>query len=471
MPPVNPLSPRGPVSRGAYLGWGLGLGTAKYVLEAAFVVLTSGRFLTAGEFLWQSPDRAAEFTAFGDWAGPAYLAWTLPFSYVAAVMSVRRAATAGLTPWFGLLALAPLVNLAVIALLAALPPRGRREPPAADRADVIAAPAEPHPDDLADRRRATAWAAGGVLFGPLYTGAMVALCVYLLGDYGAALFFLTPVLVGAAAGFCANAAVRRSAGATQGLVTLAALASYAGLLVVAWEGMICLLMALPLALPLAWLGGAIGKAIADAAGVAVTLDGRGAAACLLLAPLGSLATPADRAPVRPVVTSVEVDAPPAAVWERVLAFPPLPEPDEWFFETGLAYPVAASIEGVGAGAVRRCEFSTGAFVEPITAWEPPTGGRAGRLAFDVAEQPAPMVEWHPWADVSPPHLHGTFESMRGQFLLEPLPGNRTRLTGTTWCRVEMAPHAYWAAWTDAILHRVHRRVLGHVAALAEADAG
>ena len=102
------------------------------------------------------------------------------------------------------------------------------------------------------------------------------------------------------------------------------------------------------------------------------------------------------------------------------------------------------------------------------AGEPAAGG-TGRLAFDVAEQPAPMVEWHPWAEISPPHLHGTFESVRGEFLLEPLPGGRTKLTGTTWCRTRMAPQGYWAAWTDAILHRVHGRVLGHVATLAEVD--
>ena len=475
---VNPFSPRGAVSRGAYLAWGCGLAAAKYAAEAIFVAATSGRTLGPGEFLSPSLDRLTEFERLGDWAGPAYVLWTLPFVFVCAALSVRRAATAGLSPWLGLLSLAPFLNLAVIGLLAALPTAARPEPPAArtgrpDDPEAVAS--------VAARNRTAAWAAGGVLFGPVYTVTMVYACVYVLKDYGAPLFFLTPVLVGAAAGYCANAVRPVGSAATLGAATLAALASYGGLLVIAWEGLVCLLMALPLALPLALIGGVIGGANArltrpaarDGDGDGGT-GGRGfdpgAAACLALAPVGSVLAPADAAPVRPVTTAVVVNAPPAVVWEHVLAFPPLPEPTEWYFETGLAYPVGATIVGAGVGAVRRCRFSTGTFVEPITAWRPPAGGEPGRLAFDVAEQPEPMTEWHPWAEIAPPHLHGTFESVRGEFLLEPLPGNRTRLTGTTWRRVKMGPQAYWAAWTDAILHRVHRRVLGHVGALAEADA-
>src|SRR5207247_3347954 len=77
-----------------------------------------------------------------------------------------------------------------------------------------------------------------------------------------------------------------------------------------------------------------------------------------------------RAPIREVVTSVEIAAPPEKVWPHVQGFADLPPPAEWFFRTGIAYPVRARISGTGVGAVRRCEFSTGPFVEPITVWDP-----------------------------------------------------------------------------------------------------
>ncbi|HYE98796.1 MAG TPA: hypothetical protein VEJ18_07790, partial [Planctomycetota bacterium] len=124
----------------------------------------------------------------------------------------------------------------------------------------------------------------------------------------------------------------------------------------------------------------------------------------------------------------------------------------------------AEIRGRGVGAVRRCVFSTGPFVEPITVWDEPR-----ELAFDVTAQPAPMEEWSPWPNVRPPHVDGFFVSRRGRFRLEDLGDGRTRLHGTTWYTNRMWPQAYWQVWSDWIVHRIHGRVLAHVKALAEAS--
>lgn len=117
----------------------------------------------------------------------------------------------------------------------------------------------------------------------------------------------------------------------------------------------------------------------------------------------------------------------------------------------------ATIDGTGVGAVRRCEFSTGAFIEPITAWEP---GR--RLAFDVAAQPPPMHELSPYRHIHPPHLDGYLRCRRGEFRLVPLDGGRTRLEGSTWYEYEIYPQCYWTLWQDALIQRIHRRVLDHI---------
>jgi hypothetical protein len=122
----------------------------------------------------------------------------------------------------------------------------------------------------------------------------------------------------------------------------------------------------------------------------------------------------------------------------------------------------ARIEGEGVGAVRHCEFSTGAFVEPITTWDAPN-----RLSFDVIEQPVPMHEWSPYRHVHPPHLDGYLQSHRGEFRLIRLPDGRTRLEGSTWYTMDLAPTPYWMVWSDAILHGIHRRVLRHVKVLSE----
>jgi hypothetical protein len=114
------------------------------------------------------------------------------------------------------------------------------------------------------------------------------------------------------------------------------------------------------------------------------------------------------------------------------------------------------------GAVRRCEFSTGAFVEPITVWDPPR-----RLAFDVTQQPPAMTEWSPYHDVKAPHVEGYMTSKGGEVRLIPLPGDRTRLEGTTHYAIAIYPELYWRVYAELLLHGIHTRVLGHIKALSE----
>ncbi|MFI5301694.1 MAG: hypothetical protein ACHREM_26700, partial [Polyangiales bacterium] len=166
-----------------------------------------------------------------------------------------------------------------------------------------------------------------------------------------------------------------------------------------------------------------------------------------------------------ITTSIVVDAPPERVFPNVVGFSELDPPNDWFFKAGIAYPMRARIDGTGVGAIRRCEFSTGAFVEPITRWEFPT-----RLSFDVADHPAPMTEWSPYRHVTPAHLDGYLRSRHGEFRLTPLEGGRTLLEGTTWYEIRMAPAGYWTLWTDVLLHAIHTRVLEHVKKLSEAPA-
>jgi hypothetical protein len=135
------------------------------------------------------------------------------------------------------------------------------------------------------------------------------------------------------------------------------------------------------------------------------------------------------------------------------------------FRAGIAYPIRAQITGQGPGAVRNCIFSTGPFVEPIEIWDEPR-----LLRFGVTANPAPMQEWTPYAHIEPPHLHGYFVSEKGQFLLTPLAGGRTRLEGTTWYRHTMWPAAYWHLWSDYIIHRIHLRVLNHIREEVESSA-
>lgn len=276
------------------------------------------------------------------------------------------------------------------------------------------------------------------------------------GSYGLTLFLLIPLLTGALAVAFTGPETRRKA-ALHGM--LANMILSVSLLFIGVEGLICIFMSWPLILPLGALGGYL-------AGWARALPVN-AMNALLLVPVAAGSLGFDfvaQVPVFEARTVLEIAAPPSRVWKHVVTFSDLPEPDDWYFRVGLAYPRRARIEGSGPGAIRYCEFSTGAFVEPIETWDEPR-----LLRFQVTENPAPMHEWSPYADVVPKHLNGYFTSKRGQFRLVPLAnGTRTRLEGTTWYQHGLWPAAYWQLWSDAIIHRIHLRVLTHIKTLAEA---
>jgi hypothetical protein len=292
---------------------------------------------------------------------------------------------------------------------------------------------------------------------------MVELGARVLRNYGWGMFVALPFTVGFAAALVYGVHEPRSAKGCVGVACLAALLWGGGLLGLAWEGMVCLIMAMPIALPLAALGGACGYFVQRRRWVQT---GTPAFLSILLLFVPGvqwtehvIAAPPPSFAVR---SSIDVQAPPEKVWKQVIAFSEIPAPTEWMFRAGIAYPIRAEMVGSGPGAERHCVFSTGAFVEPIQIWDEPH-----RLKFSVTSNPPPMEEWTPYPHIDPPHLHGFMVSNGGQFLLTPLPNGGTRLEGTTWYRHGLWPVGYWRLWSDAIIHRIHMRVLTHIRDEAE----
>jgi hypothetical protein len=78
-----------------------------------------------------------------------------------------------------------------------------------------------------------------------------------------------------------------------------------------------------------------------------------------------------------------------------------------------------------------------------------------------------MKEWSPYGEIHPAHLDGYFVSKRGRFVLTPLTNGHTRIEGTSWYQHGLKPGPYWRWWSDAIIHRIHRRVLNHIKDLSE----
>ena len=292
---------------------------------------------------------------------------------------------------------------------------------------------------------------------------LAALCVQGIHFYGWSLFLGLPVVVGFLSAFCLSFRREVSKAAAFKVATMSVLLLGGLILGFAMDGIICLLIAFPLALCFAIPAAALGRLAGSACGRGVR-----SALPLLIVFLFPGLVAFDYAskpgpPVRSVTTSVIVHAPIEQVWEGVVAFPKITEPPSGIFCLGIAYPIEARIEGSGVGAVRHCIFSTGSFVEPITIWQQP-----GLLAFDVRSSPSPMKELSPYEQVSAPHLHGHMNSQRGQFRLVER-GGEVVLEGTTWYTHTLAPQWYWGPISDYMIHRIHERVLNHIRRTVEGN--
>ena len=89
------------------------------------------------------------------------------------------------------------------------------------------------------------------------------------------------------------------------------------------------------------------------------------------------------------------------------------------------------------------------------------------MRFRVTETPPPMKEKMLYGSTEPKHLHGYMVSKAGQCRLTALPNGHTLVEGTSWYQNGLWPAQYWRWWSDAIVHRIHLRVLNHIRTLAE----
>ena len=379
------------------------------------------------------------------------VAAAIPFLWIGVVLTLKRLRSAGLPLWLAVLFFVPLVKFLFFAVLCVLPSRESLEMRPRPRLDTL----------LPASSLGSALAAVVATFVPALLLGW--LCTTLLENYAASLFIGIPFSQGFLAALFHGRRERRSIGACLGVAYLSVFCAGVAFFAFAMEGIICLLMAAPLAAILATLGACLGYAVQNQRAHS-SETARLACVALLAMPglmwLEDAQPPAD--PLLKVTSAVDVAAPPERVWRNVISFSELPPADEWIFRIGIAYPIRASIVGEGVGAIRRCEFSTGPFVEPIEVWDEPR-----LLKFSVTANPAPLQEWTLYARVEPPHLHGFLVSEGGQFHLIPLANGGTRLEGTTWYRHHMWPARYWQIWSDFLIHKIHLRVLRHVARLSE----
>jgi uncharacterized membrane protein YhaH (DUF805 family) len=454
-----PFSFRGQIGRLPYALWSIAIFFSQHLL--ALIVLKAyvsdlpdpvtrlpALWPSANRLFFVTPLRLVALRGTPDLVMLLVLGYVLIVACALAALSFRRAANASVSEWIAVAAVAPVVQIPVILALCLAPPRPAAQ--ASARVD-------------AREMSETAWSAAtqGLIAGLGLTVASVAVGALVFGAYGYGMFLVSPFVIGAIAAYLANR--RRDIGSARTLTLVIGATTLGGLalLGVALEGIVCLVLAAPLGFAMAWLGGALGRAIA----------------------VHTRRTPQQTLPavaVLPLVFAVEtvmaattsfdttetivVNAPPDRVWNAVVHMDPLDEPPSLPFRLGVAYPLRGEIIGEGVGALRRGEFSTGVAIERITEWIPER-----KLAFVVESDIPGMREISPYQHVHAPHVAGYFLTDGTSFELSPLPDGGTRIIERTSHRLKLDPVFYWLPMARFVVHANNARVLAHIKHQSERD--
>lgn len=246
---------------------------------------------------------------------------------------------------------------------------------------------------------------------------------------------------------------------------LAILGGVATMIIFLLEGWICIVMYLPIGLISSSIGGLIAGLIARHHRLKKVGDIT--VACVLLLPfILSPLEPAllKRQEIRTVENVIDVQAPPATIWEEIKTVPPIRKQElipSWSHRMGFPDPIAATLSHEGVGGVRRASFAGGVlFIETVDVWEPER-----RLAFSIhpetAQIPNKTLDEH--VTVGGPY----FDVLRGEYRIEPLANGTTRLHLTSWQRVSTDFNWYAHLWTDAVMSDLQKTILHVVQQRAE----
>ena len=403
----------------------------------------TGATLVYDSMFWVLPlRRLTDLPGLASWAAALAFAFSLVVAWGLAVLSFRRASYSRAGYALAALTVVPAVQIAAMAILAILPVR-RNVP-------------EPEPETGVN----VAHVLQGVLAGIAIIVLAVLVSAVTFGAYGWGLFVMTPFLVGVTTAYIANRRVALEPGRTFSLVLAAAALGSLALIMLALEGLVCIILASPLGIAAAAAGGGLGRAAARI--------GQGRSTPLMsVAVLPAIfALEAATPPAVPIAMyeTIDISAPPSAVWRALTSSDPIASPPGLVGRAGLAYPIRGRLIGEGIGATRLGEFSTGTARERITEWAP-----GSRLAFTVINQPPAMEEMSPYRRVHAPHVLGYFDTAGTSFALEPLPGGRTRLTARAAHILRLDPVLYWEPIARWAIHENVSRVLRDIREKAEAS--
>ena len=234
--------------------------------------------------------------------------------------------------------------------------------------------------------------------------------------------------------------------------------------VIGYEGGLCIIMALPILLVNASIGGVVAMVVTRRQAA----RNAGVTAAVLVFPL--LFGAVERGiPVvvqyRVVANSIDIQAAPGTVWREIVSVREI-QPEEipgkpLFLRMGFPRPLSAEIDRETVGGVRKARFAGGVlFLETVTDL-----AQDSLLSFSIRAQtdsiPPSTLDEH--VTIGGPY----FDVLRGTYRIERLGADSVRLHLES--RLRVSTHFNWYAglWADAVMGSIQRNILEVERARAE----
>ncbi|CAM2802912.1 hypothetical protein [Rariglobus hedericola] len=238
---------------------------------------------------------------------------------------------------------------------------------------------------------------------------------------------------------------------------LSSLACLGCCLLFAWEGLICVIIWLPLVLVLSSFGGLLAGLIRFAFTQDSSRNYCAAVVALIpfvAAPLESLREASTE--IRRVETSIEINASPATVWNQIKSVPLITESEHslnFSHLLGFPRPTEALLEGTGVGAVRYARFEGNVlFLERITEWQEPV-----RISFSIQAdtENIPPTTFDEHVTIGGPY----FDVLHGTYYIESLGPDRVILHLSSDQRLSTRFNFYSHLWTEALMADLQNYIL------------
>jgi hypothetical protein len=228
-----------------------------------------------------------------------------------------------------------------------------------------------------------------------------------------------------------------------------------------WEGTICLIMALPIMLVLAALGGLIMRLVLNLKNKNMVF----ATFVFLPIPLSfaeqQIPLPQEK---QIVANSIRINASAATVWKKIVRVEKITEPQEsLFYSMGFPRPVEAVLSGDGVGKTRLATFERGLqFYETVTDWR-----ENEKLGFTIKADPkmTPITTLDAHVTVG----GAFFDVLTGVYEIEKISEREVNLKLHSEHRISTHFNFYARLWSRFLMGEIQSNILKVIKKRAEAS--